>query len=109
MRIFLHWHQPVDFPDPMQVNPRRAREMYAVQGFGFHGCPGVKYTEETLVEVMRVIFSLKNLRRAPGAMGVLSGFDHVAYGIKAHMFIDSKGKISPWPGSLLVVWDDETD
>lgn len=93
----------------MKVDPRRPREKYGVQGIGFHGCPGIKYTEETLVEVLRVIFSLKNLRRAPGTMGVLSGFDNLDHGMKTHMFIDSKGKISPWPGSLMVVWDDEED
>ncbi|KZT36643.1 heme peroxidase [Sistotremastrum suecicum HHB10207 ss-3] len=106
---YLAHTNPADFPDPMKVNPQRPREKYGVQGIGFHGCPGVKYAEETLTEVIRVIFSLKNLRRAPEPMGVLSGFDVSNHGVKQHVFIDAKGKLSPWPGSLVVVWDDETD
>jgi hypothetical protein len=98
--------QAHDFPNPLSVDPRRPRNNYAVQGIGFHGCPGVSYAEKTLVEVIRVIFSLKNLRRAQGPAGTLSGYGDNQFGTKAKLFLDDTGKISAWPGCLMVTWDD---
>ncbi|KZS86927.1 heme peroxidase [Sistotremastrum niveocremeum HHB9708] len=97
---------PDDFPDPFTVNPNRPWANDWVQGTGFHGCPGYDYAQHTLSEVIRVIFSLKNLRRAAPPAGILSGFDTSVLGTKQHMYIDPTGNISPWPGSLFVTWDE---
>ncbi|KDR73404.1 hypothetical protein GALMADRAFT_142500 [Galerina marginata CBS 339.88] len=42
---------PLDFPDPTTVNPRRPSSSYAtINGTGFHGCPGVNYAQKAIVE-----------------------------------------------------------
>lgn len=97
--------QEHDFPDPFTVKPDRPRANYAVQGIGFHGCPGVDYAEKTLVEVIRVIFGLKNVRRAPGTMGTLSSFEDQQFGTKSTTFVDPTGNVTPWPGSLIIAYD----
>lgn len=88
------------------VNPERTRDNYAVQGIGFHGCPGVHFAERTLLAVMRVIFSLKNLRRAPGSDGHLSSFKDLAQGTPMRLYTDEKGKMTPWPLSMVVAYDE---
>lgn len=99
---------PHDFPDPFTVNPERNRDKYAVQGIGFHGCPGVKFAERTLLAVIRVIFSLKNLRRAPGPQGKLASFVDAQEGTRMRLFLDDTGAMTPWPGQLMVVYDEES-
>jgi len=100
-----------DFPDPFRVIPDRRREGnrndYAVQGIGFHGCPGVQFAERTLLSVIRVIFSLKNLRRAPGIQGRLASFMDNQEGTPMRLFLDPTGAMTPWAGQLMVVYDDE--
>ena len=88
------------------MDPNRPRESYAVQGIGFHACPGVDFTEQTLLAVMRVIFSLKNLRRAEGRQGQLASFKDTQQGTSIRMYTDDKGAMTPWPGQLMVVYDD---
>jgi len=97
---------PHDFPEPFQVNPNRPRDSYAVQGIGFHACPGVNFTERTLLAMMREIFSLKNLRRAQGAKGQLASFNDNQEGTPMRLFIDDRGAMTPWPGQLMVVYDE---
>jgi len=100
---------PRDFPDPFTVDPERPRANYAVQGVGFHGCPGVHFAERTLLSVMRVIFSLPNLRRAKGYQGRLASFMSEQNGTPWRFYLDDKGAMSPWPGQLLVAYDDEEE
>jgi hypothetical protein len=80
---------------------------YAVQGIGFHGCPGVQFAERTLLSVIRVIFSLKNLRRAPGVQGKLASFMDNQEGTPMRLFLDPTGAMTPWPGQLMVAYDEE--
>ncbi|THH01371.1 hypothetical protein EW026_g1293 [Hermanssonia centrifuga] len=96
---------PADFPDPYKVNPRRPRDNYQLQGAGFHDCPGGNYIDKTIPEIMKVIFRLKNLRRAPGPAGHMAGFMLNAFGTDNRMYIDNTGNVSPWPGSLTVLYD----
>jgi linoleate 10R-lipoxygenase len=55
---------------------------------------------------MRVIFSLKNVRRAPGIQGRLASFQSQQNGTPARLYLDDKGAMTPWPGQLLVVYDE---
>jgi len=96
---------PVDFPDPLKVNPRRPKESYQNAGSGFHICPGVDLYEQTIPDLLRVVFSLKNLRRAPGQAGRLAGFIMDQLGTDNRMYITDTGNVSPWPGSMTVVYD----
>ncbi|SJL08734.1 related to Psi-producing oxygenase A [Armillaria ostoyae] len=95
-----------DFPDPLKVNPTRPLDNYELQGCGFHGCPGVAFVQEAVPAMLRVIFSLPGIRRAPGQAGRLAGFTLNQFETDNNMYITSTGQWGPWPGSLQIMYDD---
>ena len=64
---------------------------------------GIEYCEKTIPEVIKVIFRLKNLRRAEGVAGRLAGFTTETYGTESPVYIDDTGNITYWPGSMTLV------
>ncbi|KIJ45873.1 hypothetical protein M422DRAFT_226935 [Sphaerobolus stellatus SS14] len=96
---------PSDFPNPEAVDPTRPKESYQLQGAGFHMCPGVDFVAETLPEIIKIIFTLPGLRRAPGRQGVLASFIDRQFETDNRMYLTSSGNWGPWPGSLFVVYD----
>jgi hypothetical protein len=95
-----------DFPNPDVVNPDRPVESYNLNGAGFHNCPGTNYAQITIVEMVKVVFKLKNVRRAPGDAGKLYKFTEIVNETPTDVFIQRNGTASPWPGSLIVTWDE---
>lgn len=59
--------------------------------------------QQMVPEMIKVIFSLKNLRRAPGKAGNMASFMLNQFGTDNKMYITNTGNFSPWPGSLEVV------
>lgn len=57
----------------------------------------------SIVEIVKVVFSLKNVRRAPGEAGKLKGFSEIIHETETDFFIQRNGTVSPWPGSLCIV------
>ncbi|KAL4246560.1 hypothetical protein ABKN59_008750 [Abortiporus biennis] len=92
---------PDDFPNPSLVNPRYPASKYLNQGAGFHKCPASDFSQKVIVEIMKLVFSLKNIRRATGTQGYMESF--MVDGNK--MYIDNTGFVSPWPSSLTIVYD----
>ncbi|KAJ7506939.1 heme peroxidase [Mycena galericulata] len=97
---------PSDFPNPTTVDPTRPVESYNLNGTGFHGCPGVTYAEQTIAEIVKVVFKLKNVRRAAGDAGKLAGFKTVVNETETNVYLTPYGTTSPWPGSMYLVYDD---
>ena len=95
--------QPIDFPDPTSVNPNRPIASYNLNGAGFHNCPGTNYAQYTIIEIVRAVFKLKNVRRAPGDAGRLHGFTEIIHETETDFFVQRNGKVSPWPGSIVIV------
>ncbi|KAI0071441.1 heme peroxidase [Panus rudis PR-1116 ss-1] len=91
---------PKDFPNPTQVNPSRPAQSYINHGTRFHLCAGHNLT---IPELMRVIFKLKNIRRAPGPAGKMASFMSPAYGTDNRMYISDTGNVTPWHSSLTIV------
>jgi len=56
-------------------------------------------------EVLRSIFSLKNVRRAPGQSGILNRFVQDLHGTPQHMYINAKGTVTPWPATMVLQYD----
>ncbi|KAJ8508992.1 hypothetical protein ONZ45_g8792 [Pleurotus djamor] len=112
-RIFASFRNahldPDTFPNPTQIDPQRPVSSYRLNGTGFHTCPGTKYAQVVTVEIMRAIFSLKNLRRAPGEMGKLHGFTEIVHETETNFYLTRDGGVSPWPGSLYLVYDEDED
>ncbi|KAF8516240.1 heme peroxidase [Gautieria morchelliformis] len=96
---------PTDFPNPTAVDPTRPRAAYSLNGTGFHGCPGVAYAEQTIAEILKVVFGLKNVRRAPGKAGQLVGYTTVINETETNVYVHPNGTTSPWPASMHLVYD----
>lgn len=94
--------QPADFPNPTAVDPTRPKESYQLQGAGFHNCPGVDFAADTIPEIIKIIFTLPGLRRAPNPAGTCASFNLNKLGTDNKMYVTSTGNWSPWPGSLIV-------
>jgi hypothetical protein len=94
-----------EFPDPTTIDPRRPKSSYNLNGAGFHNCAGVEYAEQTIAEILRVVFKLQNVRRAPGDAGRLSGYTEIVNQTVTNVFIKPNGTTSPWPGSMYLVYD----
>ncbi|KAJ7785469.1 heme peroxidase [Mycena olivaceomarginata] len=82
---------PVDFPNPTAVDPSRPRNTYNLNGAGFHTCPGVTYAEQTIAEIVKVVFQLKNT---------------IINETETNVYLTPYGTTSPWPGSMYLVYDD---
>jgi len=98
---------PSEFPDPTSVNPRRPVSSYNLNGVGFHLCPGATYAVQTIAEIVKVVFKLKNIRRAPGDAGKLIRFTEIVHETETDFFVQRDGSVSPWPGSMYIVYDAE--
>ncbi|TFK61201.1 heme peroxidase [Pluteus cervinus] len=96
---------PSEFPNPTSVDPTRPKTSYNLNGTGFHTCPGVTYAEQTIAEIIKVVFKLKNVRRAPGNAGRLAMFTEVINETETNVFVKPNGTLSSWPGSMVLVYD----
>ncbi|KNZ76883.1 Psi-producing oxygenase C [Termitomyces sp. J132] len=97
---------PVEFPEPKKVNPKRPAASYNLNGAGFHHCPGEAYAQKAIVEIVKVVFSLKNVRRAPGDPGDLHRFSEILHETEVDFFLQRNGTVNAWPGSMYIVYDD---
>ncbi|KAJ3844035.1 heme peroxidase [Lentinula raphanica] len=96
---------PAEFPDPLKVDPTRPKSAYHLNGTGYHQCPGVTFAEQTIAEIVKVVFSLKNVRRAAGNAGKLGGFSVVKDETESKMYVKPNGTLAYWPGSMFLVYD----
>ena len=99
----LYFVQPKEFPNPTTIDPHRPKTSYNLNGTGFHICTGAEYAEQTIAEILRVVFKLQNVRRAPGDAGRLSGFTEIVNETEINVFIKPNGTTSSWPGSMYLV------
>ena len=57
----------------------------------------------TITEMVRVIFSLKNIRRAPGEAGRLQKITTIKYETPNYQYVQPNGELSMWPGPMYLV------
>ncbi|KAG8908060.1 hypothetical protein FRC01_007508 [Tulasnella sp. 417] len=99
-------NDPTAFPNPQKIDPTRPLDRYKLFGAGMHSCLGQFFTQAMMPEVMRSVFSLKNIRRAPGESGKLNRFRSDLFGTTpSYLYVDMKGCVSPWPASMVVQYD----
>ncbi|KAG7090385.1 hypothetical protein E1B28_009504 [Marasmius oreades] len=96
---------PADFPNPTTADPTRPASSYSYNGTGFHKCLGIAFAEQTITEIVKVVFGLKNVRRAAGNDGKLLGFTDIQNGTPTKVYLTDYGTTSPWPGSMYLTYD----
>lgn len=64
------------------------------------------YAEKTITELVKVIFSLKNVRRAAGNDGRLARFKKTINETETDVYLTADGATSRWPGSMYLVVSD---
>lgn len=100
-------HDPSTFPNPEEPNYGRKPESIAdVLGLHRRGllCPDL--FDRVVPLILGKIFKLKNLRRQPSASGRLTGFTEEIHSVPQQSYRDMNGRITPFPGSLIVQFDD---
>ncbi|KAJ6476780.1 heme peroxidase [Mycena vitilis] len=97
---------PNDFPNPTTVDPTRPLASYNPHGAGFHNCIGVTFAQHTIAEIVKVVFKLKNVRRATGDAGKLAGFREIVDETETNVYLTDYGTTTPWPGSMFITYDD---
>ncbi|CAE6469047.1 unnamed protein product [Rhizoctonia solani] len=88
------------FPTPTKINPSRPAENYdyILQGAGID-----RESSGRIVSViMKGVFSLKNLRRAPGPKGVMR---IITDADENKIYLSLDGGVSSWPTSLVLLYD----
>jgi linoleate 10R-lipoxygenase len=95
--------QPAQFPEPVEIDPRRQRTSYRILGNEFFSGPIAAFGEQIIVEVLRVILKLRNLRRAEGDLGRLAGFRTLVHETELNVYLMPDGSTSCWPGPLHLV------
>ncbi|KAF5365312.1 hypothetical protein D9758_005455 [Tetrapyrgos nigripes] len=96
---------PTDFPNPTTIDPTRPASSYSYNGVGFHKCLGIAFAEQTITAIVGVVFSLKNVRRAPGNDGKLVGFTELQNATPTKVYVTDYGTTTPWPGAMHLVYD----
>lgn len=110
-RIFADFRKahtnPQDFEHPFEIDP--SRKTPSIQGMGLHKCPGISFVDQTMPELFKAIFRLKNLRRDPGRAGRLEQIVCHPAPLKTDpkVYLDSTGEMSHFPRSLSLIYDDE--
>ncbi|KAF8210021.1 heme peroxidase [Mycena galopus ATCC 62051] len=92
---------PFDLPSPDLVDSPPPPSGSGTRKRG--ACPWASYTEKTIVEILRVVFSLKNVRPAPGFEGKLAAFKYNFNETETNLYITADGNTSRWPGSMYLV------
>ncbi|KAF8064897.1 hypothetical protein FPV67DRAFT_1500614 [Lyophyllum atratum] len=109
-RIFADFSKahtnPSDFDRPLEINPDRKTP--SIQGMGLHKCPGMSFVDQTMPELFKAIFRLKNLRRDSRGTGRLREIvcRPAPLRIDPKVYLNSTGEISHFPRSLSLHYDD---
>ncbi|PWN51100.1 linoleate diol synthase [Violaceomyces palustris] len=100
---------PKYFPDPEKLDPYRPRNSYILLGDGLHYCFGARLIGSSLGAILKEVFRLKNVRRAPGSGGRLASIEEeIAEGVKAKLYIDRNATETPIPTSMRLEYDEES-
>ncbi|KAI0658449.1 heme peroxidase [Cubamyces menziesii] len=91
------------FPDPLTVNPSRPVEAYQImQEASFYKPLGTVEAEEIILEMVKAVFQLPNMKRTAGPAGKLAQVVTKQFGTECDMYINSIGLPDYWPNSLLI-------
>jgi cytochrome P450 len=93
------------FAKPQNIDPRRASQPSPIIGDPLTKCLGDDFMFKSIASVMKVIFGLKNVRRAPGSSGALRRYAREINGTKQWFYLDGEQNLTSWPTSTLIQYD----
>jgi cytochrome P450 len=97
---------PENFPNPTQVEISRPVEGYLTLNHKVYGVLGQDFVHKAMAQVLRAVFSFKNIRRAPGAAGTLQRIVNTTHhGITTFQYLDNKKELGPWAKSMVLQYD----
>ncbi|KAH8108998.1 heme peroxidase [Phellopilus nigrolimitatus] len=82
--------------------PNFGRAQEGILGLEDYGLTNSEFFKATVPRVLRSIFKLKNLQRAPGLSGTLNRIVETKNGCPELEYVNSKSQITPFPVSMLV-------
>jgi len=107
-RIFLDIHaantHEKTFQNPRQPDPCRDKKA-AFYADGLHKSLGEALTTKIMSEVLRAVFSFKNVRRAPGNSGQLQRFKDGDHPQLRYSYLGPDQFPTAWPASLTIEYD----
>ncbi|KAL5512887.1 hypothetical protein ACEPAH_3285 [Sanghuangporus vaninii] len=92
---------PDIFPNPTEVDITRPAELY-LSGDGISRSFGNDFAHSVMGSVLRTVYSLPNLRRAPGVSGKLKRFRYNVNGTEYYQYLDKNMDPTPWTTSLIL-------
>ena len=96
---------PVTFPEPEKVKLDRPMDSYLQYGHGPHQCLGYDISKLAMTTMLKTVGKLENLRRAPGAQGLIKKIPGPG-GVTRYMTADHS-RYFPFPTTMKVRWDGE--
>ncbi|KZP00813.1 heme peroxidase [Calocera viscosa TUFC12733] len=69
------------------------------------GLMNEKIFDKTSAVILRQIFNLRNVHRAPGTSGILPKFEQLVMGQPQTFFINNLSGLTPWPTGLMLQYD----
>lgn len=97
---------PAAIPEPQTLDPTRPRSSYTLLGHGLHSCFGAQLIGPALASILKEVFRLKNVRRAPTTAGQFVSVSHVVSGVTLKKYIDGNAKESPVPTTLTLLYEE---
>lgn len=95
------YNQPSVFPNAKEIDITRAPELY-LTGDGISRSFGAPFVHAVMGAVLKQVFVLPNLRRAPGISGQLKRFPYNVNGTEYYQYLDAKMVPIPWATSLIL-------
>jgi len=99
---------PELFENPTEVNPSRPKSVKALNfGTGMHECLGAQMAMIALPAILRAVFSLPNVRLAPGKAGKFETIPNLMPGgTIVNSFVTPVGREWPFATNLKIIYDD---
>ncbi|KAJ7115970.1 linoleate diol synthase, partial [Mycena epipterygia] len=90
------------FAEPSNVEPGRTPKDGYLYGDGCFRYLGEAFSVKIMAEVLRAVFSYKNIARAPNQSGILKRFEDSARPDLRFAYLNEGKFTSPWPTSMAV-------
>ncbi|PCH36246.1 linoleate diol synthase [Wolfiporia cocos MD-104 SS10] len=93
------------FADASQVNPHRSPVERYLVGDGAARCLGRELSSRIIAQVLRAVFSFRNVHRAPGQSGTLKRFKTDAQRTSTFLYLSEKQELTPWATSMVIQFE----